>query len=118
MHEIESRYVLLETYKRDGTAVCTPVWFVSKGGTIYIVTRDQTGKVKRLRNNAGVRLAACGIRGAVNGSWLSGTSEFVRPEKTGEVVSWRDEKYGILARLAKFLSRGRGDLIALAITLK
>ena len=51
-NEIESeKYISIETYKKDGTPVQTPVWFVVKNNLIYIVTREKTGKVKRIRNN-------------------------------------------------------------------
>lgn len=118
MHEIKSRYLSLETYRRDGTPVCTPVWFVSRNDCIYVITRDKTGKAKRLRNNSKVRVAACSMRGMVRGEWCEGIAEFVAPEETSSVIVWRDEKYGVLSRLAKFLSRGRGELVALAITLR
>ena len=45
------KYISVETYKKNNDAVRTPVWFVIKDKLVYVVTRDQTGKVKRLKNN-------------------------------------------------------------------
>ena len=63
------RYIKLETLKRNGIGVATPVWFTIDGSKINVVTRSQTGKVKRLRNNPNVRIAPCGMRGQLKGQW-------------------------------------------------
>jgi PPOX class probable F420-dependent enzyme len=34
------------TFRRDGTAVATPVWFVADGGTLLVWTGESTWKVK------------------------------------------------------------------------
>ena len=47
---LDQKYINLETYKKDGTSVRTPVWFVIDNDLIYVITRDSTGKVKRLKN--------------------------------------------------------------------
>ena len=43
---LDQKYINLETYKKDGTSVRTPVWFVIDNDLIYVITRDSTGKVK------------------------------------------------------------------------
>ncbi|MFI5981897.1 PPOX class F420-dependent oxidoreductase [Streptomyces sp. NPDC051555] len=58
-----SRYVSLTTYRKDGTPVATPVWFVVDGGEVYIWTKSDTWKVKRIRNNGRVSVVACDVRG-------------------------------------------------------
>ena len=68
LEEIESKkYISLETYRKNSQPVKTPVWFVVNDDLIYVVTRDQTGKVKRLRNNQQVKFALCTIKGKVTG---------------------------------------------------
>ena len=47
---LDQKYVNLETYKKDGTPVRTPVWFMIDNDIIYVITREKTGKVKRLKN--------------------------------------------------------------------
>ena len=44
----EQKYINLETYKKDGTSIRTPVWFVIDKDLIYVITRDSTGKLREL----------------------------------------------------------------------
>ncbi|APU42942.1 PPOX class F420-dependent oxidoreductase [Streptomyces sp. NPDC056254] len=60
-----ARYVSLTTFRKDGTPVATPVWAVADGGELYVWTRSDSWKVKRIRNNGRVTLAACDVRGRV-----------------------------------------------------
>ena len=66
------RYIKLETLKRNGEGLATPVWFTVDGRKISVVTRNQTGKVKRLRNNPNVRVAPCGMTGQLKGQCYNG----------------------------------------------
>ncbi|MEV7521947.1 PPOX class F420-dependent oxidoreductase [Streptomyces sp. NPDC091371] len=59
------RYVSLTTFRKDGTPVATPVWAVADGGELYVWTRTDTWKVKRIRNNGRVTVAACDVKGRV-----------------------------------------------------
>jgi len=116
LNKIESeKYISLETYRKNNQPVRTPVWFVIKNDLIYVVTRDQTGKVKRLRNNQQVKIAICTIRGKVTGQWMSGTAKILTDEETQDAVKWRDKKYGFMAKIAKFLSKSKGELLAFSI---
>ena len=47
-------FIVLSTYKRDGRAVPTTVWFAYDQGKIYITTGSKAGKIKRVRNNGHV----------------------------------------------------------------
>jgi len=116
LEEIESKKCIsLETYRKNNQPVRTPVWFVIKNELIYVVTRDQTGKAKRLRNNQQVKIATCNFKGKVSGEWISGTAKILSEDETKEVVKWRDKKYGFMAKIAKFLSKSKGELLAFSI---
>jgi hypothetical protein len=116
LNQLESeKYISLETYRKNNQPVKTPVWFVIKNDLIYVVTRNQTGKVKRLRNNQQVKIATCTIRGKITGQWMSGTAKILTEEETQDTVKWRDKKYGFMAKIAKFLSKSKGDLLAFSI---
>jgi len=116
LEELESKKCIsLETYRKNNQPVRTPVWFVIKNDLIYVVTRDQTGKAKRLRNNQQVKIATCNFKGKVSGEWVSGTAKILSEDETKEVVRWRDRKYGFMAKIAKFLSKGKGELLAFSI---
>ncbi len=116
LEELESeKCISLETYRKNNESVQTPVWFVIKDDLIYVVTRDQTGKVKRLRNNQQVKIATCNFKGKIKGNWISGVAKILTDEQTKDVVRWRERKYGLMAKIAKFLSKGKGELLAFSI---
>lgn len=60
-----ARYVSLTTFRKDGTPVATPVWAAADGGELYVWTRSDSWKVKRIRNNGRVTVCACDVRGRV-----------------------------------------------------
>ncbi|MEU0302988.1 PPOX class F420-dependent oxidoreductase [Streptomyces sp. NPDC006175] len=60
-----SEYVSLTTYRKDGTPVATPVWAAADGGVLYVWTRSDSWKVKRLRNDSRVLVTVCDVRGRV-----------------------------------------------------
>ena len=64
------RYVSLATYRRSGEAVLTPVWLARHDHRFYLFSASGAGKIKRIRANPGVRLAACTSTGEVTSDWL------------------------------------------------
>ena len=116
--DIQSKkYIVIETYKRDRQPVQTPVWFYIKDERIQIITRSKTGKVKRIRNNPRVKIAECTIKGKITGPWASGTADTLDDTQIPEAVRLRHAKYGIVSRLAKFLTSGKGNLAVYSIKL-
>ena len=109
------KYISLETYRKNNQAVRTPVWFVIKNELIIIVTRDQTGKIKRLRNNQKVKIATCSIKGKTSMSMIPGTAQILTEDETVKAVKMRDKKYGFFSKVAKFLTKGKGNLVAISI---
>lgn len=93
-------YLCLETYRKSGEAMRTPVWFVRDGSHVYIRTVAESGKVKRLRANPSVRVALCDRLGNVTGPWVSATGREVRddPGLYARVDQLLDEKYGQIKR--------------------
>jgi len=117
LEDIKSqKYISLETYRKNNQPVKTPVWFVIKDNLVYVVTREQTGKVKRLRNNLQVKFALCTMRGKVTGEWISGTVKILSEQETKEAVKIRDKKYGFMAKIAKFASKSKGEFFAFTIS--
>ena len=68
----KTNYINLETYRKNGISVITPVWFVIEGKDFFVITKSSTGKIKRLRNNPKIRISPCDFRGKVKGKWLNG----------------------------------------------
>jgi uncharacterized protein len=63
----EQKYISLTTFRKSGAAVPTPVWFGEENDKLYVMTRSDSGKFKRIRNNPRVQIAPCTIRGKVTG---------------------------------------------------
>ncbi|GLK17787.1 PPOX class F420-dependent oxidoreductase [Herbiconiux flava] len=61
----DEHFVSLTTFRKSGEPVSTPVWIVRDGDTLLVTTPDDTGKVKRLRNDPRVELRPCSRMGAV-----------------------------------------------------
>ena len=53
------RYLSVTSFKRDGTGVATPLWFVSDGRRLFALTDLHSGKVRRIRSNPEVLIASC-----------------------------------------------------------
>ncbi|HVF88994.1 MAG TPA: PPOX class F420-dependent oxidoreductase, partial [Blastocatellia bacterium] len=66
----KEKYLNLETFRKNGTPVDTPVWFAEDRGTFYVYSRADAGKVKRVRNSPRARIAPCDVRGKLKGTWV------------------------------------------------
>jgi len=97
-------YISLETFKKNGEGVKTPVGFVLHENTFYVYTESDSWKVKRIRNNPRVRVAVCNIRGAIKGPWLDATASLVEGDERLAADKLLDRKY-FLKRVFNFLSR-------------
>jgi PPOX class probable F420-dependent enzyme len=76
-----SRTALLTTFRRNGTAVSTPVSITVKADRVYFVTAADSGKAKRLAANPAVTLAACTVSGKVLGPAVPGRARLLTAEQ-------------------------------------
>jgi uncharacterized protein len=90
----DHKYLNLESFKRDGTPVQTPVWFAEEQGVLYVYTLANAGKVKRIRRHPRIRLAPCTMRGTVIGPWVEADATIVDAMTAahGHALLWH--KYG------------------------
>ena len=114
---LNHKYINLETYRKSGKAVPTPVWFVVENDTIYVITTKETGKVRRLQNNQNVRIAPCGFRGELKGEWVSGTAKFTENAEAKTALALRKKKYGLQARLVGAIVARKGEPVVIAISI-
>lgn len=96
------KYICILTYKKNGDGVSTPVWFIRKDNKIYIRTSNQSGKVKRIKNNNNVSYALCNISGRIKGEWHSGVAK-IEPDVNKMIFSKITEKYGLIAQIINIL---------------
>jgi uncharacterized protein len=76
----DQKYLSLATFRKNGAAVHTPVWFAAEDGRIYVMTRSDSGKYKRIRNNPAVKVASSTIRGKITGPEFPGQARILPPE--------------------------------------
>ena len=101
---VGQRYMCLETYRRNGSPVRTPVWFVEHNGELMFYTMAASGKAKRLRRERGVRVAPCDARGNVKGAWLEGSARLLEGKEARELYAMLNRKYGWQRRLISLLA--------------
>ena len=101
------KYVLLTTFRRDGRAVPTPLWVVADGPGLAFWTPKGTGKLKRIRNNPRVTVAACDMRGNPTGEAIQATARIGDADDRRRVSDALRRKYGLIGRLSLIGSRVR-----------
>jgi len=110
---LDEKYVSLETYKKDGHYVRTPLWFVIYNDLIYVITLEATGKVKRIKNNNTVRIAPCSFKGEPKKIWIKGKVEKIIGDEANEVIKLRMNKYGRSAKLVDQIRKGNFAVFAM-----
>ena len=110
-----AKYISITTFRRDGSAVATPVWLVRDRDALMVTTQGSSGKVKRIRNNAKVLVAPCDARGRLKGDQVSGTARLQDPQETERTTELIAKRYGVLGWL--FTRRGAQDRQGITITL-
>jgi uncharacterized protein len=122
------RYLSVTSFKRDGTGVATPVWFVSDGRRLFALTDLHSAKVRRMRRNPRVLIAACRADGKLRSEPVSARVEILTASPDLERVrKLLIERYKVSYHLVMLIYRlGRrlrgqrsvADGAALAITVE
>jgi uncharacterized protein len=103
------KYCLVVTFKRDGLAVPTPVWFgIDDAGRLYFRTGSDVAKVRRIRNNSRVLVAPCTVRGRPLGPSIEGTARELPADDRKHAEATIQSNYGLGRRLYE----GRADALA------
>ena len=115
------KVISLETYRKNGEPVRTPVWFLEENGILYVHTDDRTGKVKRIRRNPKVRVAPSHFRGKPKTEYVEARAELeTGPEPVEKYRSKIYKKYGLQGTFTRFLqrfSRSKASDVIIAIHL-
>jgi uncharacterized protein len=103
----DQRFISLETFKKDGNGVKTPVWTAPLDGKLVVFTDGTSYKVKRIRNNPKCRVAGCNASGAkILTEWKDGTARILEDKEQAERAhAALRKKYGIQMALADFGSK-------------
>lgn len=89
-------YLNLETFKRSGQGVKTPVWFAQEGATLYVRTGAESGKVKRVRNNGRARVVPSDAQGQPLGEWVDAAARLVEADEAERANRMVTRKYGAM----------------------
>lgn len=103
------KYISLTTIRKSGEAVRTPVWFGEEDGKLYVMSRSDSGKFKRIRNNPRVKVAPCTMRGQVTGPDFDATARILPSEEGKHARDLVKAKYWA-ARIPLIWSRTDGYL--------
>jgi PPOX class probable F420-dependent enzyme len=93
--QFPGKYLSLTSFKRDGTGVATPVWFVIDDGRLLINTGRESFKVKRIRRNPAVMIAPCSASGRLRGDPVPAQAQVLPPGQQGPVEPLMARKYRI-----------------------
>jgi len=105
------KYLNLETYRKSGAAVRTPLWFAQDEaeaeGVLYVYSLADSGKVKRLRNDPRVRVVPSDMRGTPKGDWVEARAEILDAAGAARGHQLLRQKY-VMKRLFDLLGRLKG----------
>jgi len=106
------KYLSLETFRRSGAGVRTPVWFAAASDAngaliLYVYSAAEAGKVKRIRRNDVVRVAPCTASGTITGGWVEARAGFVTGKEMDQGMRLLNRKYWPWKSLLDILSRLR-----------
>ncbi|MFJ5775453.1 PPOX class F420-dependent oxidoreductase [Streptomyces sp. NPDC093094] len=113
------KYVLITSYRKNGTPVATPVWVVRDGDALGVWTAADSYKVKRIRNRADVLVGPCDVRGNPTGEQVPGTAEICDEAVSARYRTLVARKYGVLGRLTLLgsrLRRGTKGTVGIKVT--
>jgi uncharacterized protein len=119
------KYVSVTSFRRDGTGVATPVWFVQRDGRLLVVTAADSYKVKRIRRNPAVTVAPCTGSGRPRGEPMGGYAELLAESEVPAVERLMARKYrldlliiGPIRWVQQLVTGRRPKGAVLAITLR
>lgn len=101
------KYLLVTSYRKDGTGVPTPVWVVRDDDALGIWTAADAWKVKRIRRRPDVLVGPCDARGNPRGRQIPATAEICDAPTTARYRRLIAGKYGLTGRLVLLGSRLR-----------
>lgn len=90
------KYLSLASFRKNGQAVRTPLWFAGQEGRLYVMTRDDSWKYKRIRNNPRVLVAPCTARGRITGPDAEGRARILAPEEFPAARRALEQKYWLM----------------------
>jgi hypothetical protein len=123
--QFSGKYLSITSFRRDGTPVATPVWFMPDGERLLVETDAASYKVKRIRRNPAVTIAVCTATGRLRGEPVPARAEILPPSAVARAEELMARKYRVdltfikpIRAVQAALRRGRPPArsVVLAIT--
>ncbi|MCF4136118.1 PPOX class F420-dependent oxidoreductase [Streptomyces sp. Tue 6430] len=114
------KYLLITSYRKNGTGVATPVWVVRDGDALGAWTVADSWKVKRIRARGDVMVGPCDVRGNPTGEQVPARAEICDARTTARYRTLLARKYGVVGRLTLLgsrLRRGPDGTVGIRVTL-
>jgi PPOX class probable F420-dependent enzyme len=114
------KYLLITSYRKNGSGVATPVWVVRDGAALGAWTAADSWKVKRIRDRPDILVGPCDVRGRPTGGQIPATAEILDSAETARYRQLVARKYGLIGRLTLFgsrLRRGERGTVGIRISL-
>jgi len=92
---ITGKYLSVTSFRRDGTGVATPVWFVTENGDLLVETDGDSYKAKRIRRNPSVLVAPCTASGRLRGEPVPASARFLPENERERVETLIARKYRV-----------------------
>ena len=100
----KEEFLSLETYRKNGETIKSPMWFAQDNDALYLWTMADTSKVKRIRNNPNVNIAPCKRMGEVTGEWMTAHATIDdSPIVVAQVEAMLLKKIGLFFRIFRFI---------------
>jgi PPOX class probable F420-dependent enzyme len=100
----KEEFLSLETYRKNGETIKSPMWFAQENDALYLWTMADTSKVKRIRNNPHVNIAPCKRMGEVTGEWMTAHATIDdSPIMVAQVEAMLLKKIGLFFRIFRFI---------------
>jgi PPOX class probable F420-dependent enzyme len=113
------RYINLESYKKDGKPVLTPVQSIEENGLIYFRTDPKTWKVKRIRKNPHVRIVTSERNGKPTGTWVDGRAKVLEGNESDRAMALFRKEYGAVGNsMVNLVGRLRGERLTTIISVE
>ena len=115
----KQQYLNIESFRKNGQGVKTPVWFVEDEEALHVWTQADSGKARRIRRDGTIRVAPSTGSGEPVGEWVSAQAKTDEsPEAIKNVTKMMKKKYGIMFSVFGFVGRMRGGAKYTAIKIQ
>ncbi|HDZ16904.1 MAG TPA: PPOX class F420-dependent oxidoreductase [archaeon] len=114
-------HISIKTFRKSGEEASTPVWFLEENDKYYVCTGGSSFKVRRIRNNPKVEIAANDSGGGLKGEYFKGEARIMEKTKVDQIYGLFRKKYSSFRLWNFFANLGKKEEkkhLYLEITLK